>query len=77
MLFQRPELFQSAYTGVITEQERREFAGVAIPKGEPEERIKHIDIILEEWKDNLEIENDEERRDITQKAVDASPRLAN
>ena len=36
---------QSAYSGSNHGTGKK---GVAIPKGEPEERIKHIDIILEE-----------------------------
>jgi hypothetical protein len=39
--------------GKITEQERRKFAGITAPKGPPKERIKHINILMEELKDNL------------------------
>ena len=58
--------------GKITEQERREFSGITAPKGPPEERINNIDILMEEWKSNLEKETDDDRRQITQRAVDVA-----
>ncbi|CAB4016824.1 Hypothetical predicted protein [Paramuricea clavata] len=58
--------------GKITEQERREFAGITAPKGPSKGRIKHKDIIMEEWKSNLKKETDDDRRQITQRAVDVA-----
>ncbi|CAB4018313.1 Hypothetical predicted protein [Paramuricea clavata] len=58
--------------GKITEQERREFSGITAPKRPPGERIRHIDIVMEEWKSNLEKETDDDRRQITQRAVDVA-----
>ena len=34
--------------GKITEQERREFAGITAPKGPPKGRIRHMDIMMKE-----------------------------
>ena len=61
--------------GKITEQGRREFAGITFPKGPPNERIKYADIQMKEWKDNLERETDDDRRQITQRAVDVAEQV--
>jgi hypothetical protein len=58
--------------GKITEQERREFAGITAPKRPPKGRIRHMDIIMKEWKSNLEKETDDDRRQITQRVVDVA-----
>jgi hypothetical protein len=58
--------------GKITEQERREFAGITAPKGQPKGRIRHMDITMKEWKSNLEKETDDDRRQITQRAVNVA-----
>jgi hypothetical protein len=58
--------------GKITEQERKEFAGITAPKGPPKGRIKHIDIIMKERKSNIEKETDDDRRQITQRAVNVA-----
>ena len=58
--------------GKITEQERREFAGITAPKGPPKGRIRHMDIMMKEWKSNLEKETDDDRRQITQRAVNVA-----
>jgi hypothetical protein len=59
--------------GKITEQERREFAaGITAPKRSPKGRIRHMDIMMKEWKSNLEKETDDDRRQITQRAVDVA-----
>ena len=58
--------------GKITQQERREFAGITAPKGPPEERIKYLNIQMKELKDNLEGETDNDRRQIMQEAVDVA-----
>ena len=54
--------------GKITEQERREFAGITTPKGPPKVN-RHVDIMMKEWKSKLEKETDDDRRQITQRAV--------
>ena len=61
--------------GKIIEQERREFTGITAPKAPPGERIKHIDIQMGEWKSNLEKETDDDRRQITQRAVDVTKQV--
>ena len=54
--------------GKITEQERREFSGITTPKGPPKVN-RHVDIMTKEWKSKLEKETDDDRRQITQRAV--------
>ena len=61
--------------GKITEQERREFVGITAPKGPPGEIIKYADIQMKEWKSNLEKETDDDRRQITQRAVDVAEQV--
>ena len=61
--------------GKITEQERREFAGITAPKGPPKGRIRHVDIMMKEWKSNLEKETDDDRRQITQREVDVAEQV--
>jgi hypothetical protein len=61
--------------GKITEQERREFAGITSPKGPPREIIKYADIQMKQWKSNLEKETDDDRRQITQRAVDVAKQV--
>ena len=59
--------------GKITEQERSEFAeGITAPKGPPKGIIRHMDIMMKEWKSNLEKEIDDDRQQITQRAVDVA-----
>jgi hypothetical protein len=69
-LAQQAERLESE--GKITEQERREFAGITAPKGPPKGRIRHVDIMMKEWKSNLEKETDDDRRQITQRAVNVA-----
>ena len=54
--------------GKITEQERREFSGITTPKGPPKVN-RHVDIMMKEWKSKLEKETDDDRRQITRRAV--------
>jgi hypothetical protein len=61
--------------GKITEQERREFAGITAPKGTPEIIAEHAYIMMKEWESNLMKETDDERRQITQRAVDVAERV--
>ena len=61
--------------GKITEQERREFVGITAPKGPPGEIIKYADIQMKEWKSNLEKVTDDDRRQITQRAVDVAEQV--
>ncbi|CAB4003485.1 Hypothetical predicted protein [Paramuricea clavata] len=53
-------------SGKITEQERREFAGVTVPKGPPEVRIKALREQKKVFETNIELETDLERRQIMQ-----------
>jgi hypothetical protein len=60
--------------GIITTQERREFAGVTAPKGPPEVRIKSLKAQRVAFETNIELETDPDRQHIRQRAVDVTER---
>ena len=60
--------------GIITTQERREFAGVTAPKGPPEVRIKSLKAQKVAFKTNIELETNPDRQHIGQRAVDVTER---
>ena len=60
--------------GIITTQERREFAGVTAPKGPPEVRIKSLKAQKVAFKTNIELETNPDRQHIRQRAVDVTER---
>ncbi|CAB4012682.1 Hypothetical predicted protein [Paramuricea clavata] len=61
--------------GKIAEQERREFAGVTLPKGPPEDKIQHVNMLMKDWKNNMESNTDADRRRITENAVGVAKRV--
>jgi hypothetical protein len=60
--------------GIITAQERREFAGVTAPKGPPEVRIKALKAQKVAFETDIELETNPDRQHIRQRAVDVTER---
>ncbi|CAB3996257.1 integrase core domain-containing [Paramuricea clavata] len=56
--------------GKFTEQEARELAGITVPKGQPDERIKFLKIERQKLKTDFETESDPERQDIFREALE-------